>query len=149
MLSSILIIGHRRASLCKVAPCAVQIQLPSWVDIVKTAPFKELAPYDPDWYYIRAGEAFWLYATHLCCIQDHAGHTKYLLWLMRDDATSVCLRPMTNSLHTSLQSSLTAPHSMLLAALPVSSSECSRQGCLQASAITLEYHHSQQCCKTV
>jgi hypothetical protein len=36
---------------------AVQIQLPSWVDIVKTAPFKELAPYDPDWYYIRAGRA--------------------------------------------------------------------------------------------
>lgn len=32
----------------------MQIQLPSWVDIVKTAPFKELAPYDPDWYYIRA-----------------------------------------------------------------------------------------------
>jgi small subunit ribosomal protein S19e len=31
-----------------------KIQLPSWVDIVKTAKFKELAPYDPDWYYIRA-----------------------------------------------------------------------------------------------
>jgi len=31
-----------------------RIQLPSWVDIVKTAAFKELAPYDPDWYYIRA-----------------------------------------------------------------------------------------------
>ena len=44
--------------LCVSWPfCAVQIQLPSWVDIVKTAPFKELAPYDPDWYYIRAGEA--------------------------------------------------------------------------------------------
>jgi small subunit ribosomal protein S19e len=25
------------------------------VDIVKTGSFKELAPYDPDWYYIRAG----------------------------------------------------------------------------------------------
>jgi ribosomal protein S19E (S16A) len=34
-----------------------QIQLPNWVDIVKTATFKELAPYDPDWYYIRAGTA--------------------------------------------------------------------------------------------
>ena len=33
----------------------VQIQLPNWVDIVKTAPFKEMAPYDPDWYYVRAG----------------------------------------------------------------------------------------------
>lgn len=35
---------------------AVQIQLPPWVDIVKTGAFKELAPYEPDWYYIRAGE---------------------------------------------------------------------------------------------
>merc|ERR1712137_650319 len=31
-----------------------KIQLPAWVDIVKTGAFKELAPYDPDWYYIRA-----------------------------------------------------------------------------------------------
>lgn len=29
--------------------------MPTWVDIVKTGSFKELAPYDPDWYYIRAG----------------------------------------------------------------------------------------------
>ena len=35
----------------------VQIKLPQWVDIVKTGAFKELAPYDPDWYYIRAGIA--------------------------------------------------------------------------------------------
>ncbi|KAF9596155.1 hypothetical protein IFM89_007473 [Coptis chinensis] len=28
--------------------------LPHWTDIVKTATFKELAPYDPDWYYVRA-----------------------------------------------------------------------------------------------
>jgi hypothetical protein len=32
------------------------MELPEWVDIVKTARFKELPPYDPDWYYIRAGE---------------------------------------------------------------------------------------------
>ncbi|KMZ70147.1 40S ribosomal protein S19-3 [Zostera marina] len=31
-----------------------KIELPHWADIVKTAKFKELAPYDPDWYYIRA-----------------------------------------------------------------------------------------------
>eukprot|EP00884_Botryococcus_braunii_P000378 jgi/Botrbrau1/10340/Bobra.0321s0015.1 len=31
-----------------------KIQLPSWVDLVKTGTHKELAPYDPDWYYIRA-----------------------------------------------------------------------------------------------
>lgn len=31
------------------------MQLPNWVDLVKTGAFKELAPYDPDWYYVRAG----------------------------------------------------------------------------------------------
>ena len=35
----------------------LQIKLPQWVDIVKTGAYKELAPYDPDWYYIRAGAA--------------------------------------------------------------------------------------------
>lgn len=31
-----------------------KVALPSWVDHVKTAPNKELAPLDNDWYYIRA-----------------------------------------------------------------------------------------------
>lgn len=31
--------------------------VPKWVDTVKTGVHKELAPYDPDWYYIRAGKA--------------------------------------------------------------------------------------------
>ncbi|KAG5522744.1 hypothetical protein RHGRI_034781 [Rhododendron griersonianum] len=31
-----------------------KMELPQWTDIVKTGTFKELAPYDPDWYYIRA-----------------------------------------------------------------------------------------------
>ncbi|CAN6450045.1 unnamed protein product [Victoria cruziana] len=31
-----------------------KVELPHWTDIVKTATFKELAPYDPDWYYVRA-----------------------------------------------------------------------------------------------
>ncbi|KAL3525876.1 hypothetical protein ACH5RR_014248 [Cinchona calisaya] len=31
-----------------------KMELPQWVDIVKTGTLKELAPYDPDWYYIRA-----------------------------------------------------------------------------------------------
>lgn len=35
---------------------AKQIELPPWTDIVKTARFKELAPYDADWYYLRAGQ---------------------------------------------------------------------------------------------
>lgn len=29
------------------------MRVPEWVDIVKSARCKELAPYDPDWYYIR------------------------------------------------------------------------------------------------
>jgi hypothetical protein len=37
------------------------MELPEWVDIVKTARFKELPPYDPDWYYTRAGEEFCLF----------------------------------------------------------------------------------------
>ena len=45
-------------SLLTVDLCVViqQMELPEWTDIVKTAKFKELAPYDPDWYYVRAGE---------------------------------------------------------------------------------------------
>lgn len=34
-----------------------QVELPPWTDLVKTATFKELAPYDPDWYFIRAGRS--------------------------------------------------------------------------------------------
>lgn len=30
------------------------MDLPKWADIVKTGAFKELAPYDADWYYVRA-----------------------------------------------------------------------------------------------
>ena len=30
-----------------------KIELPKWVDYAKTAPHRELAPYDPDWYFIR------------------------------------------------------------------------------------------------
>ena len=31
-----------------------KFELPVWADLVKTATFKELAPYGDDWYYIRA-----------------------------------------------------------------------------------------------
>ncbi|GAB4816778.1 hypothetical protein N2152v2_003824 [Parachlorella kessleri] len=31
-----------------------KVTLPDWVDFAKTGAFKELAPLDPDWYYIRA-----------------------------------------------------------------------------------------------
>ena len=30
--------------------------LPKWADLVKTGVSKELAPYDPDWYFVRAGK---------------------------------------------------------------------------------------------
>lgn len=32
-----------------------KLEVPVWVDLVKTGAYKELAPYDPDWYYVRAG----------------------------------------------------------------------------------------------
>lgn len=31
-----------------------KVEVPTWADLVKTGSMKELAPYDPDWYYIRA-----------------------------------------------------------------------------------------------
>ncbi|KAI8812160.1 40S ribosomal protein S19-A [Cladochytrium replicatum] len=31
-----------------------KLEVPKWVDVVKTGTFKELAPYDPDWFYVRA-----------------------------------------------------------------------------------------------
>ncbi|KAF8333439.1 ribosomal protein S19e-domain-containing protein [Cantharellus anzutake] len=30
-----------------------KLEIPNWVDIVKTGHFKELAPTDPDWFYVR------------------------------------------------------------------------------------------------
>uniref|UniRef100_A0A7R9SWN7 40S ribosomal protein S19 n=1 Tax=Polyblepharides amylifera TaxID=1486889 RepID=A0A7R9SWN7_9CHLO len=31
-----------------------KFETPTWVDLVKTSTRKELAPYDPDWFYVRA-----------------------------------------------------------------------------------------------
>lgn len=31
-----------------------KLTVPAWVDMVKTGSFKELAPYNPDWFYVRA-----------------------------------------------------------------------------------------------
>jgi small subunit ribosomal protein S19e len=36
-----------------------KLEVPTWVDLVKTGAYKELAPYDADWYYVRAGEIEW------------------------------------------------------------------------------------------
>ncbi|KAI9291534.1 40S ribosomal protein S19-A [Neoconidiobolus thromboides FSU 785] len=30
-----------------------KIEVPTWVDLVKTGTHKQLAPYDPDWYFVR------------------------------------------------------------------------------------------------
>ncbi|KAL2552217.1 40S ribosomal protein S19-1 [Forsythia ovata] len=43
-------IGLKKAK----SACLSPMELPEWTDIVKTGVLKELAPYDPDWYYIRA-----------------------------------------------------------------------------------------------
>ncbi|KAG5463344.1 MAG: 40S ribosomal protein S19-A [Olpidium bornovanus] len=31
-----------------------KLEVPKWVDLVKTGTYKELPPYDPDWFYVRA-----------------------------------------------------------------------------------------------
>merc|ERR1712168_685439 len=42
-----------------------KLKVPDWVDVVKTAIHKELAPYDEDWWYIRtASVARHLYMRH-------------------------------------------------------------------------------------
>lgn len=38
----------------------LQIELPDWVDLVKTGYFKQLAPMNEDWYFVRAGVSFML-----------------------------------------------------------------------------------------
>ena len=40
-------------------PCdrSGKLKVPDWVDIVKLSKHKELAPYDADWFYTRAGES--------------------------------------------------------------------------------------------
>lgn len=49
-------VGNLSEGVCVVS--GSQIEVPVWADLVKTATFKELAPYDADWYYIRAGTCF-------------------------------------------------------------------------------------------
>ena len=41
-----------------------KLEVPTWADIVKTGAYKELAPYDPDWYYVRAGQ----YTLHILAL---------------------------------------------------------------------------------
>ena len=37
---------------------AGQIEVPAWSGIMKTASYKDLSPYDPDWFYVRCGRCF-------------------------------------------------------------------------------------------
>lgn len=32
------------------------MKIPDWIDIVKLGRFNELAPYEEDWFFIRAGK---------------------------------------------------------------------------------------------
>ena len=40
---------------------AGNVELPQWVDIVKTSHARELAPTDPNWFYTRIGKILCLY----------------------------------------------------------------------------------------
>jgi len=42
-----------------------KFHVPKWVDLVKTGVHKELAPYDPDWYFVRAGNYFYRFFNFL------------------------------------------------------------------------------------
>ena len=53
-----------------------KITLPAYVDYVKTGKHKELAPYDKDWYYIRAGEYSAALLGSMCV---HSKHHTYIL----------------------------------------------------------------------
>lgn len=39
-----------------LGPRSGKLKVPEWVDTVKLAKHKELAPYDENWFYTRAGE---------------------------------------------------------------------------------------------
>lgn len=48
-------LGGRLWYSCAPHAFSPQITLPEKIDLMKTAPHKELAPYDADWYFTRAG----------------------------------------------------------------------------------------------
>ncbi len=43
------------AAYAKFLKKSGKIELPQWTDVVKTGTHKQMAPYDVDWFYIRAG----------------------------------------------------------------------------------------------
>lgn len=62
--------------------------VPKWADTVKTGVHKELAPYDPDWYYIRAGRTFSSFYSHTsssCCCKKNLFKTRYRCWCLKKE----------------------------------------------------------------
>ena len=57
--------------------------VPKWADIVKTGVHKELAPYDPDWYFVRAG-------TDLSHLYSHFDYQVLSLRLNKFCINSLC-----------------------------------------------------------
>ena len=47
-------IGKNVLLIQKVLKNNDKFVVPKWADLVKTGVHKELAPYDPDWYFVRA-----------------------------------------------------------------------------------------------
>ena len=77
---------------CVVAPppCCPQLQIPDWVDIVKTAPHKELPPLDKDWYYIRAGAAAERPRPQQCMPLHAGGRAGWQGWIMPRTCLTRC-----------------------------------------------------------
>ena len=43
-----------------------KFRVPKWTDTVKSGVHKELAPYNPDWYFIRAGKSLYVALCSVC-----------------------------------------------------------------------------------
>ncbi len=59
------LIHHAHTHACTRARSG-KVKLPDYVDYVKTSKHKELAPYDRDWYYVRAGMSKLTSSGHTC-----------------------------------------------------------------------------------
>ena len=71
--------------------------VPKWADIVKTGVHKELAPYDPDWYFVRAGMSSKVSPTSISSITRRDSASKYhtLSYMSAAVVRKIYLRPGT------------------------------------------------------
>jgi hypothetical protein len=74
-----------------------KIQLPELVDLMKTGIFKELAPYNDDWFYVRCGMHTihamlfsWWSAVMFHCVENRAKR--------KNRSNAICTKPLLNSL---------------------------------------------------